>query len=70
MFEGKSFTLAIRNGFRIEARARIASTTARIRSMSRASTSRPSIVAVSCGKSPNSMVVRVVSGAVHTLIES
>ena len=70
MFDGKSFSLAMRNDALIEARARMGSTTARIRSMSRAVTSRPSIVAVSRGKSPNSIVVRLVSGAVHTLIES
>ncbi len=45
MFEGKSFTDAIRNGVRREALVRTASTTERIRSMSRAVTSRPSIVA-------------------------
>src|SRR5881296_1405646 len=41
------------------------STTARMRSMSRAS-----IVAVSRSTPPNSTVVRLVRGAVHTLIES
>src|SRR5439155_1890748 len=70
MFDGKSFTDAIRNGARRDAFARIGSTTERILSMSRAVTSRPSIVARSRGNPPNSIVVRVVRGAVHTLIES
>src|SRR3989441_8249485 len=70
IFEGKSFSLAIWNGSRIEARPRIGSTTARMRSMSRAFTSRRSIVAVSRATPPNSTVVRLVRGAVQTLIES
>src|SRR6266849_5596318 len=70
MFDGKSFTLAIRNGSESGARPRMTSTTARMRSMSRAFTSRPSIVAVSRPTPPNSTVVRLVRGAVHTLIES
>src|SRR3989454_11547735 len=70
MFAGKSFSLAIRKGSGIEGRARIGSTTARMRSMSRAFTSRPSIVAASRATPPNSTVVRLVRGAVQTLIES
>src|SRR2546422_488957 len=46
------------------------STPARMRSMSRAFTSRPSIVAASRATPPNSTVVRLVRGAVQTLIES
>ena len=38
--------------------------------MSRAVTSRPSIVAWSRAYAPNSTVVRLLSGAVQTLIES
>src|SRR6059058_342816 len=45
MFDGKSFSDAMRNRRRIEAFARIGSTTERIRSMSCPITSRPSIVA-------------------------
>ena len=45
MFDGKSFTDAIRNGARRDALARIGSTTERILSMSRVVTSLPSIVA-------------------------
>ena len=69
-FEGKSFTEAIRNLACVFARARTVSTTERIRSISWPPTGRPPIVAVSRGNSPNSTVVRVVSGAVHTLMES
>src|SRR2546426_7384861 len=70
MFEGKSFSLAIRNGSRIEARARIGATTARMRSLSRAFPSRPSIIAASPAAPPNSPVVRLGRGAVQTLIGS
>src|SRR2546427_4983692 len=70
MFEGTASALDAGNGSRTAALPRIASTTARTRPMSRAFTSRPSIVAASGATPPNSTVVRLVRGAVQTLIES